>query len=483
MPVADDILASSGFRTSDRLGMEASPMRFLLLIAGAALFANGMVVRAEDRKFPYEAIVEVEDGENVRSGPGPKYYPTDKLQKGDRVMVHRHDPGGWCMISPPPGSFSWIRAEHVQKSGKDSGVLKANGVVVHIGSAINPDEFTTVQANLSKSDAVEILGEKNFPFEEGPRLMYKISPVKREWRWIPRKSIVAVDALRAEPFPADQPQRKKRTGPVANAEDETFTQPISTGSSSNDGVVDATARTDKRASENAGVRRTGPDPEQMTAGRTRLNEIDEHFREMIRQEPPTWDLDSLETLYKELDEDIGVASMTSTIALRLDAVKRYRGIQKNYLEFSQISAETKQRDTQLMALQTQPGAGLQPVVGLNAIPPNVPPTAMATPQPTTQQQPPAQRPAQPQTTPSAPAFDGAGIVQKMAKTFPGGPQFVLIAPDGRMLSFLTPSPGVDLSRYVGRAMGVTGQRVHRNDWNADTITVQSLQPVQLKGTR
>ena len=188
MPVADDILASTGFRTSDRLGMEASPMRLLLLIAGAALFANGLVVLAEDRKFPYEAIVEVEDGENVRSGPGPKYYPTDKLQKGDRVLVHRHDPGGWCMISPPPGSFSWIRAEHVQKSGKDSGVLKTNGVVVHIGSTINPEEFTTVQANLSKSDAVEILGEKNFQFDDGPRLMYKISPVKREWRWIPRNN-------------------------------------------------------------------------------------------------------------------------------------------------------------------------------------------------------------------------------------------------------------------------------------------------------
>ena len=199
---------------------------------------------------------------------------------------------------------------------------------------------------------------------------------------------------------------------------------------------------------------------------------------MIRQEPPTWDLDSLETLYKELDEDIGVASMTSTIALRLDAVKRYRGIQKNYLEFSQLSADTRQRDAQLMGIQTQAGAGQQPVVGPNS----APQTAMAT-TPPTMQQPPAERPAQTQAQTSAPAFDGAGIVQKMAKTFPGGPQFVLIAPDGRMLSFLTPSPGVDLNRHIGRSMGIIGQRVHRNDWNADTITVQSLQPVQLKGSR
>ena len=457
-------------------------MRFLLLIAGAALFANGVVVRAEDRKFPYEAIVETENGENVRSGPGPKYYPTDKLQKGDRVMVHRHDPGGWCMITPPPGSFSWIRAEHVQKSGKDSGVLKANGVVVHIGSTINPDEFTTVQANLSKSDAVEILGEKNFNFEDGPRLMYKISPVKREWRWIPRKSIVAVDALRQDPFPPEQPQRKKRTGPVANAEDETFAQPISTASTSNETVVESTARSEKQTSATAGVRRTGPDAELLTAGRPRLDEIDNHFREMIRQEPPTWDLDSLETLYKELDEEFEIASITSAIVLRLDAVKRYRGIQKNYLEFSQLSSETKQRDAQLMAVPTQPGAGQHAVTGSNSIASNAPQAAIAPVQPA-MQQPPVQRPAQAQPQAQAPAFDGAGIVQKMAKTFPGGPQYVLIAPDGRMLSFLTAEPGVDLNRHVGRAMGIIGQRVHRNDWNADAITVRSLQPVQLKGTR
>ena len=57
------------------------------------------VLGAEERKFPYQAIVET-DGEYVRSGPGPNFYPTDKLKKGDKVTVIRHDLGGWCMITP-----------------------------------------------------------------------------------------------------------------------------------------------------------------------------------------------------------------------------------------------------------------------------------------------------------------------------------------------------------------------------------------------
>ena len=46
-------------------------------------------------EFPYTACVNSADV-FVRSGPGKNYYPTDKLSKGDKVEVYRHDPGGWC---------------------------------------------------------------------------------------------------------------------------------------------------------------------------------------------------------------------------------------------------------------------------------------------------------------------------------------------------------------------------------------------------
>ncbi|WP_373652740.1 hypothetical protein [Schlesneria sp. DSM 10557] len=467
-------------------------MRFLLLIACATLFAGSTPLQSEERKFPYEAIVDAEDGESVWSGPGPKFYPTDKLRKGDRVMVHRHDPGGWCMIAPPPGSFSWIRAEYVQKSGPQSGVLKANDVVVHIGSNVKPDEFMTVQAHLSKGDAVEILGEKEFRFDDTMRLMYKISPVKREWRWIARKSIVPADAIRTEPFPAPQSPRKKPSGPVANLDEDAFARPISTGPIRRE-ERDSAGSTDTDGAENSGVRKTGPDAEQLAVARKQLDEIDNQFRDMIRQEPTQWNLDSLDEQYRRLDGETGMPSMTATIGSRLDAVKRYREIHKNYLEFTRLSEETRQRDAELLALQsptvprqipnTAPPQNVPPIQPIPQQPQAQPqPQPQLQPQPQPQAQPQPQRPAPPQGN-GAPAFDGAGIVQKMAKTFPGGPQYVLIAPDGRFLAYLQPAPGVDLNRHVGRAMGIIGPRAHRDDWNADTITVRSLQPVQLKGTR
>jgi hypothetical protein len=455
-------------------------MRTLLLIAAVVLLlTDRMVVRAADRKFPYEAIVDVEDGEVVRSGGGPKFYATDKLRKGDRVMVHRHDPGGWCMITPPPGSFSWVRAEYIQKSGNGTGVLKTSGVVVHTGSTLQPDNFTTIQSSLSQGDAVEILGEKNFSTEDGPRLMYKINPVKREWRWIARKSIVAADEIKPDPFPAEQPPRKKRTGPVAQLDADAFAKPVSTRPIQPDEVLESSTRHSDRSSDEIAVRQTGPESEVSASARKQLDEIDRQFKEMIHQDPSTWDLDSLENQYRRLDDDVGQASMTSTVSLRQDAVKRYRKIHQDYVDFFKLTSDTKQRDAQLQAQQSvgsgQPVGSRQGAGGSEEANPVRQPNA---------QQPAAPRSGQPPAAAAAaPAFDGAGIVQKMAQTFPGGPQFVLITPEGRMLSFLQPAPGVDLNRHVGRAMGITGPRVHRDDWNADIITVRSLQPVQLRGTR
>lgn len=467
-----------------------SSIRAAMFVALCLVFVSHFTARAtaQDRKFPYEAVVDL-DGEYVRSGPGPNFYPTEKLKRADKVMIHRHDPGGWCMIAPPAGSFSWILAEHVQKSGDNAGVLKANNVVVHIGSSINPDEFTTIQGNLSKGDAVQILGEKTFAFEDRSKLMYKISPIKREWRWIPRKALVAADAIRSEPFPAEPPPRgKKPSGPVAESLDpDAFAKPISTGPSPLGGKP--------RPSEQGASSKVDP----ADGFRARLDKIDRQFREMVMQEPPTWNLDNIAEQYRTLDQEVSQPAMSHVIAGRLDAVTRYQKIHADYSEFLKLTSETRQRDAQLASLQQQGESQLR-ALGANttSTPPVSQPTLGAG-------QPISTRPipnmvqqegqpgggtatggaAAPNTTrPANPnGFAGAGLVQPMSKTFPGGPQYALIAPDGKLLAYLQPAAGVDLRRNAGQAMGIIGDRQFRQDWGADTITVRGLQPVQLKAGR
>ena len=436
-------------------------------------------VQAQDRKFPYEAVVDL-DSEYVRSGPGPNFYPTDKLKRGEKVMVHRHDPGGWCMIAPPAGSFSWILAKNVKKTANDRGVLTANKVVVHVGSAINPDEFTTIQGNLSNGDAVEILGEKTFEFDDGSKLMYKVSPVKREWRWIPRKALVATDSIRPEPFPGEPPPRsKKPSGPVADRNEldpDAFAKPISTGpmpiGNETEGRRGAKARSGEANDEAA------------TGFRGRLDKIDQQFREMIQQEPSTWNLNDIARQYRALDKEASQPAISNTIGLRLDAVARYEKIHSEYVEFLKLTSETKQRDAQLASLQQQHESQLRALGGTPTFtPPPVSQPTLGAGQPIASAAPGGAPPANTTTPANASGFAGAGLVQPMSKTFPGGPQFALIAPDGKLLAYLQPTAGVDLRRYNGQPMGIVGDRQFRQDWGADTITVRGLQPVQLRPGR
>src|SRR5438105_10009930 len=104
---------------------------FSLILIVAALADPALAGPAV--KFPYETTIEADEA-YVRSGSSTKYYPTSKLRRGDKVVVHRHDPGGWFMIEPPPGSFSWVPARYVQKNDAGRGTITTNNVVVRVGS-------------------------------------------------------------------------------------------------------------------------------------------------------------------------------------------------------------------------------------------------------------------------------------------------------------------------------------------------------------
>jgi hypothetical protein len=416
------------------------PLFMLWLVATAGV--------AAERKFPYEAVVTVEE-EYVRSGSGRTYYPTGKLRRGDRVMVHRHDPGGWVMIAPPAGSFSWIRADYVHRQGDHSGIVIENNAIVRIGSEFN-DEHDFYMRELSKGDTVEILGEKTFETDRGPVRMLKIKPPLHEYRWIQGRAL----------SPADTPVRKPvKPGDVAAqpvpakppAWEDAQPDPFEKDAAPSRVAAPSSAVEEASISRAEPVRSTDREGDDL---RARLAAIDDQFRRMIKDEPSTWSLTGLEQQYRQLEELTELPALRTQIKWRLDAVKKYAKIKEEYDEFLRVTTETKQRDAQLLSLTTAPTA----------------------PKPTTtphaDQPVPAARPKK---------FDGAGIIQRAASPIRGAPRYVLTTPEGRVLAYLQPAPGVDLNPYVGQAMGVVGQRSYRQELQGDLIIVRSLQPVRLKG--
>jgi hypothetical protein len=92
-------------------------MRSIPLAGGSALalcLSLAFVSPATADPAPYNAAITVPDAE-VRSGPttDPKFYPTNRLHKGDVVQVVKERADGWLEIRPPQGSFSWINTRSV----------------------------------------------------------------------------------------------------------------------------------------------------------------------------------------------------------------------------------------------------------------------------------------------------------------------------------------------------------------------------------
>jgi len=481
---------------------------------------------------PYQARVEAPPGEDVyvRCGPGKKhYYPTMKLPNGSLVTVRRHDAGGWSMIDPPAGSFSWIPGKYVQSNGGPQGIVTENGVVVRVGS-FESDVRDVEQKRLNKGDPVEILGEKTFQATKGPELWYKIKSPVGEQRWVQGQYLVPLNAdgtpraitpgtttartssKSAASTEANQPTTPRttknvsgpstgpRTAQPATATTAPRTRPDGGdaplyGHKPSDSVISksgvitksGTPGTDKgsnadeedpfanlapgsavAAGSSGGEPGTAADNEQMTAAdwQAELRAIDEELQQMLRLPAAEWDIDSLAENYVALEE------ATAEDAPFVAAQARNRLKTLDHYHRIQVAAADVARITRETAERDRQLQGLPPISANN------PQTQPSRPKPTdstaagTPSSASAKRPA-------GSRFDGAGIVRRLANPQPGMPRHALTTPDGRLLAYLVPEGNIPLDQVVGRAMGLNGPRAFEPQLRADLLRVRTMSPVQL----
>ncbi|MEX2287060.1 MAG: hypothetical protein WD648_08225 [Planctomycetaceae bacterium] len=474
---------------------------FRLVTAATLLVASfASSAFAQDVKFPYEATIST-DNVYVRSGPGRKYYHTNKLSRGERVVVRRHDPGGWYMIEPPQNAFSWIRADYVKKIGQNRGRVTENDVVVWVGSEFGQDHDVT-QQKLSINDQVEILGEQTIQTPDKSVRMYKIAPPRYENRWILGKYVLPKDAAArrhrdldpyAIPTNAQTPKTSdtyEGLGHGRHHHDDDF-----------DDDADDASNEALPTDNGKAVHHRGPSEDRAAAERRRLERLDDEFRQIVSRETRHWDLARLEDDYRDLQDDVSRPAMRKQIALRLDAVERYQKIKAEYDEFIELTSRTERRDRWLLAAQH--GNPHHPWPNRNGrIPPGGHPPTLANSSsdsiatlppmtiPTRGSEPEAPRPdnisyrpdedGKPSSGSDEPIrFDGAGIIQRAPGNAPGAARHVLVTPRGQMLAYLQSDAGINLDAYVGRSMGVYGKRWHRPDLRTDFIIVREVAPVKL----
>lgn len=421
----------------------------------ALVLASSSLVTAAEHKFPYKALV-VADQAELRCGPGTRFYVTGHAKKSQKVEVFRHDHGGWFMISPPPGSFSWVDVSAIKKVASDRGmveVMPGERVIVRIGSQIS-DDHAYYGRELSNGDEVQILGEEILHMARGPVKMYKIVPPAQEFRWIKGEYLVPADqqlqqAQAADPYLVP-PEHREKMIQVAQEEEKVVEQKV------------------------AEVRR------ERSIEFQHLDEIDRRFNKMVEKEPAAWDLDGIEHEYRALQKSSN-ETVGKLVDQRLAVIDKRREIYAHYQNFIQLASETSQRDAQLSAMNTGFETATSTTIVTGSAEPEFSgqtlpgPALGATTSGQTMQAPPSQFVET--EDPVAPRINGAGIVQQVNSI--QGPRFVLLAPDGRLLAHLVLASRLPIQEWVGKESGIIGHRAFDPAYGADVIRVKRIVPVQL----
>jgi hypothetical protein len=77
-------------------------------------------------------------------------------------------------------------------------------------------------------------------------------------------------------------------------------------------------------------------------------------------------------------------------------------------------------------------------------------------------------------------YDAVGILRPVVSKRSGAPQFALVDERGQVISFVTPTPDVNLQPYLGTRIGVTGSRGYIPEFQRAHVTAGRVSPL---GTR
>ena len=191
-------------------------------IAVGTMLNTLSLTHAEEEQFPYIAFVEHSEAP-VRSGPERDFYETDRLVRGSKVEVYRHDNGDWCAVRPPAGSFSWVAANHVELTENPSlARVVTTPVKTRVGSRFN-DIHDVEYISLREGEILEILGRETLREASGaePREWLKVAPPAGEFRWIHKRYLSS-----QPPLPHETTALPDEDAPTASlASDQPTVQP------------------------------------------------------------------------------------------------------------------------------------------------------------------------------------------------------------------------------------------------------------------
>jgi SH3-like domain-containing protein len=382
----------------------------VFVFAFTAISAINAALVAEE--FPYSATVTKHQAE-VRSGPGASYYATDTLATGMTVEVYRHDPGGWCAIRPPEGSFDWVRSRNLDIAEDGLASVNKDNVVARTGSALS-NAKDVIQVHLERGEVVELIDGD----ETNPGSWRKIAPPAGEFRWIAREDIAPEKKSPVARAAAAEPTRTEASAAATNPP----AKPIVPAQFTDEPIIDNSVGP---IAEDE-VLPTPPLSRKLLS-RAALNrevvEIDLELSARVAGEESTWQFDDLVARVERAIELAPTALDRATAFDMLNKIERFERLADG--------GRGAVGDNSLAARLGRAGGASLPG-GMDLLDANGP------------------------VDPSR--YDGVGRLAQVVSKQAGAPQYALVDSTGQVRYYLNPAPGINLRPFLNKQVGVNGTR-------------------------
>lgn len=427
--------------------MRHASNRMLLAFSAALWFAP--FCGADDGEVrPVQARV-VTAGAVVRSGPADTYYLTDTLPEDTVVEVYRRQLDGWCAIRPPEDSFSWVYAQHVQSAGDGVAQISRDDVPARVGSRLSARR-NVVQVRLHQGEIVEIVGDEQ---QEG-EVWYKIAPPAGEFRWMlandlapvgsgdvawePAAAIATVSLEQPADGPPDDDPEELTAPPLASESTTTWTAAGDTQTAANSPTVpeDITPVGSPVGSNVAAM--AGAASADFAS---QLGELELRLSRMVAEPTGTWSVDVLEQAAERLLSQADTVSDRAAVKTTLAKVDRFAAIQRRHVLIHGGAGRPLERPP----VAANESAAAAETVSIDAA--------------------------------SASPFDAVGTLRPVVSRRPGAPQFALVNNQGQVVSFLTPTPDLNLQPYLGRRIGVVGSQGYIPEFRRAHVTASRVTPL------
>jgi hypothetical protein len=169
-----------------------------------------------------------------------------------------------------------------------------------------------------------------------------------------------------------------------------------------------------------------------------LNRLELELSQMVVEESNVWSFDSLRIGAESLVEGASTAVERGKARLLMSRIARFEDIKQRADKVAVLHDETDRSNKYI--------AGLRRTVHL----------------------------AKDYVDSGGDRYDGVGRLEQVAPTTPGVPRFALLDEAGNVRTYVTPSTGVNLHKYVGQQIGIVGQRGYIPEQKAQHITASHV---------